>query len=467
MSSGAVGALCQVQLVSALNLWLDVDPECSFFQQEYCRHSPFAIAEIDCYAQSSQDWGRPLIFETPRLGDLLSALFLKLQVEGLRLAASVDPPITLAAGTNATIAWVPSMGHAAIREAKLEVGQVPADSITGTLLEILEQHRAVAGNEQGAAIGSFDDAADLREWSYYAQTLHIALPFFFFEHPEVYLPIIALSQHPVRVKIYLREKAALINANDDNDNCIDGTNAALLQDGYTGALVDATLVARMVFLDQFERNLISAEPHEIVMIQHQEEHTEVILAGTSTKKTTLSFNNAVLALFSWYEMDRATATTVEGSVNCNKDWFNFSVPHPQQPIWFAAGVTPIQVMPFDTWQLKFNGSDRVAQREASYFVHCTPFLHANKKTKGLNVLYYAFHMKPISDYQTPAGHANFSRLHEVSSHVTFKMVGGVTILTALNPNDIENTVGDGVWKHACMSYNVLRISMGQCLLKFH
>ena len=448
MSCGAQGALLQVQVQSNLDLWLTVNPECTFFQQDVCRHSPFAIAESDVAPSSTVRWGQILQFEIPRAGDLLGALFLRLKVRGLRKGPAY--PVGIPA-IDDIVQWVNTVGYAGISKATLEIGQIIVDQKSGELMELLEQYRSSPGNEQGAAIGTFDNANDLREWSYNDQIMYVALHFFMFEHPEMYLPIIALSAHAVRVKVYLNDKYALINAQNGSGVPVDASLANVLDATYNGDLVDAALTTRMVFLDQFERNLISAEVHELVILQHQGDASEAILAGTTTKAVTLSFNNAVLALITRWRADSSTARS-----NFNtKDYFRYDVLRPAaQQAPFGGGT--MRTVPFDEWQIKFNGTDRVCRRDSVYFTEVTPFLHAVKKAKGRAALLYSFHMAPFSDYHTPAGHAQFSRIHEVKSQAFFKTDGGgVSVLTET-----------GTWDHLCLSYNVLRIAVGQALVKF-
>lgn len=469
--SGAIGTLAEVQAVSNLSLWLDVAPECSFFQQEYCRHSPFGICEADVCAQSSVRWGGMLQYEVPRQGDLLAECFHKFSIRGLRFAdgalAANDDPIDAA---NSNLSWVNGLGWAAHQKVYLDVGQIPVDSMSGRLMQMIDDLSTPLGNEAEEMVGEFRDGGDLRDWSYNNQTLHVPLRFHFFGHTETYKPLISLSSHPVRVKASLRDKADLINASDQNGACLDPLT--VLDPEFNGDLDDAVLVTRTVFLDQYERNLISAETIELVFVEHQEDACEPIPALTTQKSVTLSFNNAITCLLSWYNADKDTARNIAGSPNCNKEYFNYLVPRPADEIPpHLAGATPLQVVPFATWQLRFNGADRIAPREAEYFTQVMPYLQAVKKTRSRGVLMYPFHLAPFSDNHIPAGHAMFSRIHEVRSNVVFRTAAsGGSILTELNTQDqasIEATVGEGEWCHAALSVNVGRYSMGQYLKKFH
>jgi hypothetical protein len=460
--TGAVGACQEVQLAGNLSLWLTIAPECTFFQQEYCRHSAFATAEADVAPSSAVRWGGTLQYEIPRQGDLLGECFHRLVIRGVRFApGAVTDPAT------AHISWVNGLGWACHRKVYLEIGQIPVDSMSGRLMQIIDDLSTPLGNEADAMVGEFRDGGDLRDWSFYNQVMHVPLRFHFFGHTELYLPLIALSSHPVRIKCQLYSKAELINASDSSNNCVDPLT--VLDTDYDGTLVDASIVTRSVFLDQYERNLISAETIELVFDEHQEDACEPIQAGTTTRSKTLSFNNAVMVLLSWFVQDKDTSPVLLGNPNCNKEYHNYRVPREATniPPWLA-GSTPPQVCPFATWQVRYNGADRVAPRESEYFTDVLPYLAAVKKTRSRGVMIYPFHLAPFTDNHIPAGHAMFSRIHEIKSTVVFRQQdSGGSILTPLDPDNIAGTVGDGEWCTACKSQNVGRFSMGQYLKKFH
>lgn len=467
--SGAVASLTQVQLVSNEDAWLTLNPECTFFQQEYCRHTPFAITETDITSSSVAKWGNQLVFEVPRAGDLLASTLLALFRKGARFAFSgVLPPGPV---PDDKLLFVHDSAYAGIDHTVLEIGSIQVDCISGEFLDMLEQHRANVGNEQGSMIGAFSNDSDLRDWTFNDQVMYAALHFFFFEHPEMYLPLIALSAHAVRVKVWLRQKLSLLNAfGPSGPSGIDLSVPGVLDSVYNGELTDAALTTRLVFLDQFERNLVSAEVHEVVMLEHQEQTGDSVTSTDSQKSVTLSFNNAVLAMFMRWRGDSLTS---QSNLD-QKDYFEYTVqrpgvgivlpPYDEAPPWLLGMANgQLRKSPIKTWSLKFNGQDRVAQRGTEYFTHVTPFLHAVKQSRSNATLSYYFHLAPLTDYHTPAGHAMFSRLHEVKSIFTF-WTAGITFApwTAGAPITLES----GSVSHMCMSYNVYRISHGQFVKKF-
>jgi hypothetical protein len=458
------GAVTQVQLVSNQDAWLTLNPESTFFQQEYSRHTPFALMELDVNVAGAR-FNSTLLFEVPRAADLAGAQFLNITRKGLRL----DFTGLLAAPDNKVL-FVPESGYAMVDFFQLIIGSNTVDTLSGEFSEILEQHATAIGNDQGEMIGSFDTTSDLRDWTFNDQEMFIAIRWFFFDHPEMYLPIIALSAHGVKVKIVLRSLNLLVNAFTATGVAFDPFTSAVAGEvvdaTFNGSLVDAKLTCRYVFVDQFERNLISAEVHEIVNLEHQEEVNTVVAALATSSTTSISFNNAILSIFARFRLDSKTESTNLDT----KDFFDYTVarpgialvggvgPYDQQPPW-VVGASALAYTPIKTWQIKFNGSDRVQTRAVEYFTHCMPFLHAVRKSRHFATLSYYFHLSPLTDYHTPAGHAMFSRLHEVKSIFTFDKAGtasgGGSVVTA-----------SGTIAHFSQSSNVVRISHGQLVRKF-
>lgn len=143
--------------------------------------------------------------------------------------------------------------------------------------------------------------------------------------------------------------------------------------GFDGAINDVSLTVRMVFLDQFERNLVSAEVHELLTLQHQEDWFATTVAVNATNfQSILSFNNAIMAMFVVYQLTSAT----NSSNFAQKDFFNFAVlrpgmglttaPFDEQPASISAGAaaTGLTKSPIKQWRLTFNGQDRVSLRDA-------------------------------------------------------------------------------------------------------
>jgi len=115
----------------------------------------------------------------------------------------------------------------------------------------------------------------------------------------MYLPIIALSAHGVRVKVQLNAFSQVVNcvvsgtATDvttiaNGSGAIPGQAWSGWATGYDGQINDVSLTVRMVFLDQFERNLVSAEVHELLTLQHQEDFFATSISGASGTATAAS-----------------------------------------------------------------------------------------------------------------------------------------------------------------------------------
>ena len=404
--SAAQGAQIQIQAAGNLDAWTTLNPECTHFQQEYCRHTPFAITESDISSNSTARWGATLQYDIPRAGDLLGPMFLQYQVNGLRFDYSGPP-------ADDFLLWVPSVAYAAISNCILDIGSITVDQMSGEFMYIIEQYSSPAGNTQGAMIGDFDNISDLRDFTYNNQIMYAALKFFNFDHPELYIPLIALSAHAIRLKVYLLTQAQLVNAFGPSGSGPNmGIDILALPAGitidpvYNGQIVDILLTIQLVFLDQFERNLVSAEVHELLFIQHQEDTSDTVQALAKNKTTILSFNNSLLA--EWHSF--LDDSHVSPANFATKDYFDCTVPRPaeEQPPWLL-GTTVLRKCPIATFNLRFNSNDRVAQRDNLYFTEVIPFLRAVKKERTRSYLMYAYHFRPLTDYQAPHGECNFSR----------------------------------------------------------
>ena len=449
--SAAQGAQIQVQAVGNLDAWLTLNPECTHFQQEYCRHTPFGLTETDVFSNSQPRWGATLQFDIPRAGDLMGPMFLHIQRLGLRYLDEDGLP-----SATAVVTFVNASAYAAITNCVLEIGSITVDQTSGEFMHLIEAFSTPVGNEQGEMIGEFASAADLRIWTFNEQVMYAKLQFFNCDHPELYLPLIALSAHAVRVKVYLLPINALVNAvtGAGVPFAYSSPPAGLTLDpAADGSIKDAALTLRLVYCDQFERNLISAEVHELLIIQHQEDRSDSVQPGAQSKGTTLSFNNAILAEWHAYMDEEHTSSTNLDA----KDYFDYTIPRPasEQPPWLV-GTTPIRYCPIDSFALRFNSQDRVAVRDSEYFTSVMPFLSMVKKERTRSILTYPYHFAPMVSYSSPHGSCNWSRIHEVKALFSFRISGGSSVIT-----DIQGSL-----RHFVRSHNVGRVANGQWVTKF-
>lgn len=131
---------------------------------------------------------------------------------------------------------------------------------------------------------------DQRDFAARDRTLYIPLPFWFARHNELYLPMIALQHHDVKISVQLANQADLIKVYDSAtpDTLVALTNVT------GGELEDALLTINYVYLDTMERRLMAQQPHEFLITQLQVQSAESVVAGSTTKTIPVYFNQPVL-----------------------------------------------------------------------------------------------------------------------------------------------------------------------------
>ena len=294
----------------------------------------------------------------------------------------------------------------------------------------------------------------------------LPLLFFFNRNPGLFLPLIALQYHEVRLDFDLASDYATYF----------GTNTPKVWANY-------------VYLDTEERRRFAQKGHEYLIEQVQHTGTDAVTRG-STKQIRLSFNHPVKELVwcfnggsgtrasvndHWNFCTTAAANAVTlstatqfgdlassnalvsaelvgaphmvlGSIDDSAEHFKSS-----QATWTEEGVAgaTAAVGPMSSFKLVLNGQDRFKEQSGKYFNQVQPNqYHTGCPYPG--VYSYSFALKP--EEHQPSGTCNFSRIDNAQVAVTMKADAGSTSPQTLN-------------LFAC-NYNVLRIQSGMGGLAF-
>lgn len=459
LSGDANGVLVQLaaNASGAANRYISMNPQVTYFRQEYKRVSNFGKGECDMAFQTQSDWGRPLICKWQRNGDAAHELYLQLCIERVYIAANtitntlvghpnfgffVDP-------AKAIITWVNCLGQVAVDVVELVIGGSNIDKIQGELLHIWAQFAYADEVKLREMIGEFDNLDDLRAWSAKDRVVHVPLPFYFAHpaYPDNVLPVIALQNHDIVVTVCLKPRNDLIKAYDpsfgigpDFDIC----NGFPLTSVLGGSLMDARLTINWVYLDVAERTMMAQSPHEFLIVQHQMNCEFSVNAGLTQACILVNFNHPVIEYF-WLFQEQIKE-------DCN-DWFDFSLAEdpaliPTNFPWASANNPPPPVDPFSSIEITVNGHDRVAQRDGAYFRTVVPGeRHTRKPTRFL--YNYVFSMEP-EDVSKPSGGENHSRIDTVQMKAVFDRA-------------LPNTANVRIY---CRNHNVVKISGGMLALRF-
>jgi hypothetical protein len=265
------GGLIQLVAYGAQDVHLTSNPSITMFKTMIRRHTNFSVEAIKHTFQGSTGFGRKVVCQIARNGDLLSRTYVRVQLSG---------------GTapgDAKWAWVKHLGHALIKSAELSIGGQRIDLQDATWLQIWYELTHETSQERGydKLIGNTEELTTLAT-SHDATTLYIPLQFFFNRRTSLALPLIALQYHNVELEIEFEKVDQLIVTT--------GFQSASPAATMNLHMVDAYLLCDMIFLDTDERRKFATESHMILMEQVQYNGIESIRKNNTTD---INFNHPV------------------------------------------------------------------------------------------------------------------------------------------------------------------------------
>jgi hypothetical protein len=108
-ASASMGTSIQLAAIGPQNVFLDLNPEMTFWRYTYKRHTPFArITAIELFRTGFGFGMTPARLDVPRSGDLLGDMTLELRLPALLNAGVPDPAAT----------WTPAIGYFLLRRVR-------------------------------------------------------------------------------------------------------------------------------------------------------------------------------------------------------------------------------------------------------------------------------------------------------------------------------------------------------------
>jgi hypothetical protein len=436
------GGLMQLVAYGAQDIYLTGNPQITFFKVVYRRHTNFALEAIEQTYTGQADFDRRFTVTVARNGDLLGRVII--EVEFQPVTDTVEDGIV-------------RFGHQLIEYVEVEIGGQIIDKHYGIwmdawcqLTHTQEQWQKLVRMIDGSLFST--DFSDTRR-------MYIPLHFWFCRNPGLYLPLIALQYHEVKLNINFNPESEIFT----NNGGPIGTNNV-----YDITIYDVRIYCDYVFLDTDERRRFAQVSHEYLIEQVQYNNgitipvtgSEVTPSNPQNFQTELRFNHPCkeLVWFIWaYNNTLPKAFEYSGF-----DTSVVGVPTPSnQDNYFDIVQTAL---------LQLNGHDRFKRRDGSYFRcvqtyqwHTGGFLQIPEdltlgvgpyegvkqwmaKTGGIYV--YSFALKP-EDHQ-PSGTCNFSRIDNAVLNLSVANM-------PISADNQSYTYTLFVW---AINYNVLRIMSG-------
>lgn len=301
----------------------------------------------------------------PRNGDLLPRIWVHVQIGNLD-------------GGNGGARFVDDVGRWIIEEMRLEMGSVKFDTQYGEKDHAYEEVSKFREQQYRRLTGKSESISELTDWAKNTQTLYIPINFYCFKAWDQALPIISLHLADCKIYVKLRSKADIIRT----------TGAPYTITSNGAQILDMSLLAETVFLDDPERDWFAETEHKYVITQTQSLGSFSVLAGVKESKIDLNLNHPVKYLMVLY---RKTANLTTGEP------FDFSGEETGQ----YAGEA------IKTMSLKLNNNERIEKQDPFYFRMIQPLQHFTRQPDK-HVYVYAFALYSMD--QNPSGSLNFSRI---------------------------------------------------------
>lgn len=385
----------QLEASGPQDRFFTIDPDYTHFLQSFKRHSNFAREYANIDPETTADFGSKVRFRVSQnMGDLLSTLSVRIKL----------PTISTILYTAPT--FIESIGHALIDHVDLIIGGTVVQRLTSDYLQIYSEHFVTQTKQRALKhlIGKYPErvvssrvsekeilgslgSADTED------EFFVDLPFFFYNNPELAIPLCAIHKQEVEVEFQLRNHDHLI---------IKGTDGSL-QPVTPGSihLKDFTLCAEVVFLDPIERIKVVKDKRDYIISQIQQNVFDVAI-GEQEASAKLSFVNPVKELY-FVIQRQGDIGTAEGEYITPFDYDNTLE---------ETGNKYILYENLDYLTLDLDGQPIITQETGNViFLKAVQAAIHHSKTQLLRRFYsYSFATEPEKSY--PTGQINFSLVKE-------------------------------------------------------
>ena len=456
-----------MQLVAygAQDVYLTGNPKVTFFQAVYKRHTNFAMELIQQTTNGSPSSSGRVSVTIPRNGDLVGNMHV-----ALTPASNVLTSNNNVFDTN----WIAERAIAAV---ELTIGGQRIDKHYQTWWRLYaevflnESDKYAWGKMTTMSNPIAQGATGTVTAALSPSKVYLPLLFFFNRNPGLYLPLIALQYHEVRLDFDL----------------------TAYYSSYFGTTTAFEVWANYVYLVTEERRRFAQKGHEYLIEQVQ--HTggdQMSSSGTegAVQLIRLSFNHPVKELIWCYTNPNGSATanlnamwnfcTTTANVNVTSNVMamqasnNYVMPNvtgvPQlvstagtlsntfgltgstgwatgNAYWIEQGTQLLggaypgtEVGPLHLFKVILNGQDRFKEQYGNYFNSVQPFYH-HTGTPYPGIYVYSFALQP--EEHQPTGTCNFSRIDNAQVSVQMKSNNQATLQ-----------------KLFAVNYNILRIQSG-------
>lgn len=383
------------------------NPDYSHFVEAHRKHANFSTQYIDIDPENGEaDFGKKARFKIPQnQGDLLKTLSIKMTL----------PEIP------GTPLYIESVGHAIIDHIDLIIGGTIVQRLTSDYLQIYSEHNVTQTKQKALEqlIGKYPLRTTDRKVSEVTvggitgntgiiihgtlgadsdENFFVDLPFYFYNHPELAIPLCAIKKQEVEVEVTLRRAEDLMVT-------LSGGRVTSPPEIH---IKDFQLCTEVVFLDTAERKKMEKMKRDYIITQLQENVFDVG-PGVNEGRFHLDFRNPVKELFFVIQRQGRTGDGVTQG--------NFVTPFDYDNTALTVDNKRILYENLDHLTLSFDGEDIITPETGTVlFLKAVQAAIHHSKTQLIRRFYsYSFALQPEESY--PTGQINLSNIKEQTLNI--------------------------------------------------
>jgi hypothetical protein len=388
------------------------NPDYSHFVEAFKKHANFSTQYDDLDPENEADFGKKIKFKIPQnQGDLLKTLSVK-----MTLPEIPGSPV-----------YVESVGHAIIDHVDLIIGGTIVQRLHSDYLQIYSEHNVTQTKQKALEqligkyslrtsdklVGEVDPAKVVNGvlipnkgiiitgtlGASSDENFFVDLPFYFYKHPELAIPLCAINKQEVEVEITLRKPEELMVD-------IDGSRVTSPPAIH---IKDFKLSTEVVFLDKSERSKMQKMKKDYIITQIQQNVFDMGV-GINEGTFNLDFRNPVKELYVVIQRQGTRGNAVSHG--------NFVTPFDYDNTALTADNKRILYENLNYLTLKFDDQDIITEETGNVLMlkAVQAAIH-HSKTQLIRRFYsYSFALQPEEAY--PTGQVNMSNVKEQILHLS-------------------------------------------------
>jgi hypothetical protein len=467
------GGLLQLIAVGQIDQYLSVNPELSFYQYVYKRHSPFAMESRQLTFETNPILSAGVISnnykcEIVRYGDLLGELYFCFTLPDIYSSDKYR------------FRWIPNIGHVYVKKASVFIDDsILLDQTTGDWMTIWNELIGLCEDRYDKLIGNVPEMQGPKLnvpkvsiknnkfiYYYYPESskesnipsiqnrkIIVPLKFWFTKNPSLALPLLRLQLSKISLRIDIDSSESLYQVWSPNLN-------RYISPSYYNELYNDNIT-----INTFTKN-ISLEPYieaNYIFLGDDERNTLFMKSKISYMVEQLSIN---------------TAQSISSTTNASHS-VNIMVNNPtKEIIWTLRRDDYLKYNDFNNYSpsipensdsilekavIKFNNNDRFQEKNAEYFNMIQPYQHHSRVPKN-GIYTYSFAIYPEKEFIS--GYYNAALVKTNLLLYTKNIYNNDSINKLLASMGKEGYNFNYLINVYSINYNIFEIMGGQAGMKF-